>query len=107
PQASLPSLFPPVLEYVLDADTDRRRLGQAPRVAFLGRPPSDPEHQFSGTLELPRQHARACATATFQLQDSIRDKLRPIAVTLAYGIRGAGPTRRSRGTPLPPLPPVL
>uniref|UniRef100_A0A663F001 Integrin subunit alpha 7 n=1 Tax=Aquila chrysaetos chrysaetos TaxID=223781 RepID=A0A663F001_AQUCH len=96
-----------VLEYVFDADTDRRRLGQAPRVSFLGRRPSDPEHQFSDTVELPRQHARACVKATFQLQDSIRDKLRPIAVTLAYGIQGAGATRQSRGATLPPLLPVL
>ncbi|NXS97183.1 ITA7 protein, partial [Jacana jacana] len=97
----------PVLEYVLDADTDRRRLGQAPRVSFLGRRPSDPEHQFSGTVELPQQHLRACIRATFQLQDSIRDKLRPIAVTLAYGIQGTGTPRRVRETPLPPLLPVL
>ncbi|XP_064330581.1 integrin alpha-7 isoform X7 [Phalacrocorax carbo] len=103
-----------VLEYVFDADTDRRRLGQAPRVTFLGRRPSDPEHQFSNTVELPRQHARACVKATFQLQDSIRDKLRPIAVTLAYGIQGAGAprhsrgaARHSRGAALPPLSPVL
>ncbi|XP_063215051.1 integrin alpha-7 isoform X8 [Chroicocephalus ridibundus] len=96
-----------VLEYVLDADTDRRRRGQAPRVSFLGRRPSDPEHQFSDTVELPRQHARACIKATFQLHDSIRDKLRPIAITLAYGIQGAGAGRRGRGTTLPPLLPVL
>ncbi|XP_075301714.1 integrin alpha-7 isoform X2 [Opisthocomus hoazin] len=103
-----------VLEYVFDADTDRRRRGQAARVSFLGRRPADPEHQFSGTVELPRQHARACAKATFQLQDNIRDKLRPIAVTLAYGIPGAGAVRRSRGAArrsrgatLPPLSPVL
>ncbi|XP_040395369.1 integrin alpha-7 isoform X7 [Cygnus olor] len=103
-----------VLEYVFDADTDRRRLGHAPRVTFLGRRPSDPEHQFSDTVELPRQRARACVKATFQLQDSIRDKLRPIAVTLAYGIQGAGAarhsrgaTRHSRGAALPPLSPVL
>ncbi|XP_074663551.1 integrin alpha-7 isoform X3 [Strix aluco] len=110
-----------VLEYVLDADTDRRRLGQAPRGSFLGRQPSDPEHQFSDAVELPRQNARACVQATLRLQDDIRDKLRPIAVTLAYGIRGAGPARQSRGAPqqsggaprksrgaaLPPLSPVL
>ncbi|NXV53335.1 ITA7 protein, partial [Uria aalge] len=107
PLASRPSLLPPVLEYVLDADTDRRRRGQAPRVSFLGRRPSDPEHQFSDTVELPQQHTRACIKATFQLQDSIRDKLRPIAVTLAYGIQGAGAGRRGRGTTLPPLLPVL
>ncbi|NWH44004.1 ITA7 protein, partial [Fregata magnificens] len=110
----VPIPLPPVLEYVFDADTDRRRLGQAPRISFLGRRPSDPEHQFSDTVELPRQHARACVKATFQLQDSIRDKLRPIAVTLAYGIQGAsatrhnrGATRQSRGATLPPLSPVL
>ncbi|XP_068266114.1 integrin alpha-7 isoform X4 [Nyctibius grandis] len=96
-----------VLEYVFDADTDRRRLGQAPRVTFLGRRPSDPEHQLSDTVELPRQHARACVRATFQLHDSIRDKLRPIAVTLAYALRGAGAARHSRGAALPPLLPVL
>ncbi|NXC22286.1 ITA7 protein, partial [Corythaeola cristata] len=105
---------PPVLEYVLDADTERRRLGLAPRIAFLARRPWDPEHQLSGTVELPGQRARTCATATFQLQDSIRDKLRPITVTLAYGIRGArtarqsrGTARQSRGAALPPLSPVL
>ncbi|KAM6106291.1 integrin alpha-7 [Pterocles gutturalis] len=134
--ASPPSYSPRlVLEYVLDADTERRRRGQPPRVTFLARRPADPEHQSSGTVELPRQHARACVTATFQLHDSIRDKLRPIAVTLTYGIQGAGTapqsrgtsrrsrgvspqsrgvspqswgtSRRSRGATLPPLPPVL
>ncbi|XP_021238523.1 integrin alpha-7 [Numida meleagris] len=102
------SYSPPlVLEYVFDADTERRRLGHPPRVTFLGRRPSDPEHQFSHTVELPQQHADTCTTATFQLQDSIRDKLRPITITLAYGIQGAGTARHSRGATLPPLPPVL
>ncbi|NXX76780.1 ITA7 protein, partial [Urocolius indicus] len=103
----VPIPLPPVLEYVLDADTDRRRLGQASRVTFLGRRPSDPEHQFSGTVELPRQNARACVRATFQLQDTVRDKLRPIPVTLAYAVQGAAARRQSRAAPLPPLPPVL
>lgn len=67
-----PFPLPPVLEYVFDADTERRRLGHPPRVTFLGRQPSDPEHQFSQTVELPRQHARTCTTATFQLQVSAR-----------------------------------
>ncbi|XP_051630826.1 integrin alpha-7 isoform X2 [Manacus candei] len=95
------------LEFVLDVDTERRRRGQAPRGSFLGRGPADPEHQLSGTLELPRQHSRACVTPTFQLHDGIRDKLRPIVVTLAYGIRGPGGHRGGRGAVLPPLSPAL
>ncbi|NXS10019.1 ITA7 protein, partial [Neodrepanis coruscans] len=97
----------PELEFVLDADTERRRRGQPPRVTFLGRRAADPEHQLSGILELPRQHVRACATGTFQLHDGIRDKLRPIVVTLAYALRGPGGARRGRGAALPPLPPAL
>ncbi|XP_025903152.1 integrin alpha-7 [Nothoprocta perdicaria] len=95
------------LEYVLDVDTERRRRGQAPRAAFLHRRPADPEHQLSGTVELPRPGARACAQATFQLQDGVRDKLRPIGVTLAYGIQQARALRRAARAALPPLPPVL
>ncbi|NWJ08884.1 ITA7 protein, partial [Crypturellus undulatus] len=99
--------LPAALEYVLDVDTERRRRGQAPRAAFPRRQPADPEHQLSGTVELPRPGARGCSQGTFQLQDGIRDKLRPIAVTLAYGIRHARAQRRAAANPLPPLPPVL
>ncbi|XP_061217724.1 integrin alpha-7 isoform X5 [Neopsephotus bourkii] len=111
-----PGSFGPrlALQYVLDADAERRRLGHAPRGTFLSRRSSDPEHQFSGIVELPRQQARVCVTATFQLQDNIRDKLRPITMTLAYGIHGDGATRLHqdsarlrRGSVLPPLSPVL
>ncbi|NWY07858.1 ITA7 protein, partial [Nothoprocta ornata] len=128
----VPVPVPTALEYVLDVDTERRRRGQAPRAAFLHRRPADPEHQLSGTVELPRPGARACAQATFQLQvcpcprararahggdagltaarcpqDGVRDKLRPIGVTLAYGIKQARALRRAAREALPPLPPVL
>ncbi|NXN90400.1 ITA7 protein, partial [Bombycilla garrulus] len=92
----------------LEADAERRQRGQVPRVTFLGRGPAEPEHQTSGSLELPRQRERRCATATFRLHDDIRDKLRPVAVTLAYAIAGTrGWPRGARGTALPPLSPVL
>ncbi|NWT56493.1 ITA7 protein, partial [Erythrocercus mccallii] len=99
---------PPELQFVLEADSERRRRGQVPRVTFLGRGPADPEHQISGSLELPRQRERRCASATFRLHDDIRDKLRPIAVTLAFAIGGTrGWHRGGRGTALPPLAPAL
>ncbi|XP_034648288.1 integrin alpha-7 isoform X10 [Trachemys scripta elegans] len=95
------------LAYTLDADVDRRKLGQAPRVAFLDRKPTDPEHQFSDVVELPHQRAPACVKATFQLQDSIRDKLRPIVLVLTYSIEHARSKRQVQAAALPPLMPVL
>ncbi|NWZ74548.1 ITA7 protein, partial [Acrocephalus arundinaceus] len=103
-----PDPLPAELRFVLEADAERRRRGQIPRVTFLGRGPSDPEHQISGALELPRQRERRCATATFRLHDDIRDKLRPIVVTLAFAIGDTrGGHRGGRGTALPPLSPAL
>ncbi|CAM5116503.1 unnamed protein product [Natator depressus] len=96
-----------MLAYTFDADVDRRKRGQAPRVAFLDRKPTDPEHQFSDVVELPHQRAPACVKATFQLQDSIRDKLRPIVVVLTYSIEHARSKRQVQDTALPPLIPVL
>uniref|UniRef100_A0A8C4W4A9 Integrin subunit alpha 7 n=1 Tax=Gopherus evgoodei TaxID=1825980 RepID=A0A8C4W4A9_9SAUR len=103
----LPSLPPPALTYTLDADVDRQKLGQAPRVAFLDRKPTDPEHQFSDVVELPHQRAPSCVKATFQLQESIRDKLRPIVVMLTYSIKHAQSKSQVQAAALPPLMPVL
>ncbi|XP_074836469.1 integrin alpha-7 isoform X2 [Carettochelys insculpta] len=96
-----------MLAYTLDADVDRQKLGQAPRVVFLGRQPADPEHQFTDVVELTHPRTPVCVKATFQLQDSIRDKLRPITVVLTYGIKHARSKRQGLATTLPPLLPVL
>uniref|UniRef100_A0A8D0HEU0 Integrin subunit alpha 7 n=1 Tax=Sphenodon punctatus TaxID=8508 RepID=A0A8D0HEU0_SPHPU len=108
PTPSLPLLPPPALEFTFEADGDRRKLGQPLRVSFLHRPPADPEHQYSGAVELLRQHARTCVRATFQLEDSIRDKLRPIPVLVSYNIKHTRAKRQtSAGTTLTPLTPML
>ncbi|XP_067385956.1 integrin alpha-7 isoform X4 [Emydura macquarii macquarii] len=95
------------LAYTFDADVDRQKLGQAPRVTFLDRKPTDSEHQFSDVVELPHQLAHGCVKATFRLQDSIRDKLRPIAVELTYSIKHARSKRQVPGAALSSLMPVL
>ncbi|XP_060109433.1 integrin alpha-7 isoform X2 [Heteronotia binoei] len=106
--ANPPSYSPPImLEYTFDADTDRRQLGQTSRVTFLGRKITDPEHQYSGVVELPTQHARVCARATLQLKDKIRDKLRPIVVVVSYNIKHPRIKRQAQGATLGPLMPVL
>ncbi|XP_011918941.1 PREDICTED: integrin alpha-7 isoform X5 [Cercocebus atys] len=67
---AVPSSYSPTvaLDYVLDADTDRRLRGQVPRVTFLSRSPDEPKHQASGTVWLKHQHDRVCGDAMFQLQ---------------------------------------
>ncbi|XP_062976019.1 integrin alpha-7 isoform X1 [Elgaria multicarinata webbii] len=106
--ANPPSYSPPiVLEYTFDADTDRRELGQASRVTFRNQRITDPEHQYSGTVELHKQHVRACAKATLQLKDQVRDKLHPIVVVVSYNIKHARSRRQAQGATLGPLSPVL
>uniref|UniRef100_A0A6J0SV55 Integrin alpha-7 isoform X1 n=1 Tax=Pogona vitticeps TaxID=103695 RepID=A0A6J0SV55_9SAUR len=95
------------LEYTFDADTDRRELGQSPRVFFHNEGITDPEHQYSGTVELPRQRIPSCVTATLQLKDQIRDKLRPITVVVSYNIQHARSRRQVPKATLGPLLPVL
>uniref|UniRef100_A0A670HQF8 Integrin subunit alpha 7 n=1 Tax=Podarcis muralis TaxID=64176 RepID=A0A670HQF8_PODMU len=104
---SQPPLLPPVLEYTFDADTDRRKSGQASRVTFHNRKPTDAEHQFSGVVELPQQHVRSCTKATLQLKDQVRDKLHPIVVVMNYNIKQARSKRQAQGATLGPLMPVL
>ncbi|XP_066471185.1 integrin alpha-7 isoform X4 [Tiliqua scincoides] len=106
--ANPPSYSPAIqLEYTFDADTDRQKLGQASRVTFLNRRSTDPEHQHSGVVELPQQHARNCAKATFQLKDQVRDKLRPIVVVVNYNIKHRRNKRQAQEATLGPLAPVL
>nr|XP_054510124.1 LOW QUALITY PROTEIN: integrin alpha-7-like [Agelaius phoeniceus] len=80
--------LPGELQLALEADSERRLRGQQPRGSFLERGPAEPEHRIRARLELPRPRERRCVPATFRLHDDIRDKLRPIAVTLSFAIAG-------------------
>ncbi|XP_041095188.1 integrin alpha-7-like [Polyodon spathula] len=77
------------LSVMFEADSERRKLGLPHRVNFLGRKSSEPEYQRSEEVELRGQHARACQSTIFQLQDSLRDKLSPISVSASYSIKQA------------------
>uniref|UniRef100_A0A8D0BEA0 Integrin subunit alpha 7 n=1 Tax=Salvator merianae TaxID=96440 RepID=A0A8D0BEA0_SALMN len=106
--ANPPSYSPSImLEYMFDADTERRKLGQTPRVTFLNRKSTGPEHQFTGVVQLPRQHVPMCTKATMQLKDQLRDKLRPIVVVMNYNLKHARSRRQTQGTTLGPLMPML
>ncbi|MGH0167059.1 UNVERIFIED_CONTAM: hypothetical protein FKN15_054799 [Acipenser sinensis] len=78
---------PTALSVMFEADSERRKLGLPHRINFLERRSSEPEYQRSEDVELRGQHARACQSAIFQLQDSLRDKLSPISVSASYSIK--------------------
>ncbi|XP_075407649.1 integrin alpha-7 isoform X2 [Tenrec ecaudatus] len=104
-----PSSYSPVvaLDYMIDGDTDRRLRGQVPRVTFLSRSVDDSKHQASGTVWLKHQHDRVCGDTIFQLQENIKDKLRPIVVTISYSLQLPRLRRQAPGRELPPLAPIL
>uniref|UniRef100_A0AAR2K073 Integrin alpha-2 domain-containing protein n=1 Tax=Pygocentrus nattereri TaxID=42514 RepID=A0AAR2K073_PYGNA len=79
--------FVPALAVHFEADTERRKLGLPHRVHFLGRTASEPEYVHSKEVELRGQNHPACQTATFVLQENIRDKLRPISLAITHTIK--------------------
>ncbi|KAK5618875.1 hypothetical protein CRENBAI_009347 [Crenichthys baileyi] len=88
-----------------EADTERRKLGLPHRVNFLGRSSLEPEYTQTEEVELHRQHHTDCATAIFQLNENIRDKLRPISLAITHTIKPVPPRRHSvkRAQKLPPV----
>uniref|UniRef100_A0A803T1Z8 Integrin subunit alpha 6 n=1 Tax=Anolis carolinensis TaxID=28377 RepID=A0A803T1Z8_ANOCA len=102
-----PSLTPPpVLNYAFEAENERRQSGWPSRVHFSRRQ-SD---RFSGIVTLAGQKKEECVTTTLVLQDKIKDKLRPIPVTVGVTINGSESSslpRRRQGRSLPELVPIL
>ncbi|KAJ1188208.1 hypothetical protein NDU88_004971 [Pleurodeles waltl] len=101
-----PKDFSPTISivYTFEADTERRSLGLPSRVQFTDRP-SDPK--FTGTLSLAGQNIEKCATARLHLQENIKDKLRPIPVSVSVEIQKSTRRRKRQSTTLPNLIPVL
>uniref|UniRef100_A0A8C8CE64 Integrin alpha-2 domain-containing protein n=1 Tax=Oncorhynchus tshawytscha TaxID=74940 RepID=A0A8C8CE64_ONCTS len=87
------------------ADTERRKLGLPHRVSFLGRSAQEAEYTHTDEVALKGQRHPACRSATFQLHENIRDKLRPIALAITHTIRP--PMLSSDTNPEEQLSPVL
>uniref|UniRef100_UPI00398E57C1 integrin alpha-7-like isoform X2 n=1 Tax=Pristiophorus japonicus TaxID=55135 RepID=UPI00398E57C1 len=98
-----------VLGFTIEADSvevdgQRRR---PPRMSFLKRKPSDPENQYTGEVVLRRQTESSCIITTMKLRENIRDKLRPIPVTLTYMIKEVKRKKKQAERQLVNLMPVL
>lgn len=101
-----PKDFSPTISIVctFEADTERRSLGLPSRVLFTDRPT---EAKLTRTLSLAGQNTEKCATARLHLQENIKDKLRPIPVSVSVEIQKSARLRKRQSSTLPNLTPVL
>ncbi|XP_038278337.1 integrin alpha-6 isoform X2 [Dermochelys coriacea] len=94
------------LNYTFEAENDRRRLGLPSRVQF-SKHPSD---QLIGSITLGGQNRKECVKTSLVMQENIKDKLRPIPVSVGVKISGSessSPSKRRQGRSLPDLVPIL
>uniref|UniRef100_A0A8C3KMP7 Integrin subunit alpha 6 n=1 Tax=Calidris pygmaea TaxID=425635 RepID=A0A8C3KMP7_9CHAR len=95
----------PKINYTFEAENERRQLGLPSRVRFKDHL-SD---QFTASTTLIRQKAEECVSTKLVLQEKIKDKLRPIPVSVSVKIAGlessSSSTRKERA--LPDLIPIL
>ncbi|KAH1184704.1 integrin alpha-6 isoform X2 [Mauremys mutica] len=94
------------LNYTFEAENDRRRLGLPSRVQF-SKHLSD---QLIGSITLGGQNRKECVKTSLVMQENIKDKLRPIPVSVGVKISGSEsslPSKRRQGRSLPDLVPIL
>ncbi|KAM9549510.1 integrin alpha-6 isoform 2-T2 [Guaruba guarouba] len=93
------------ITYTFEAENERRQLGLPSRVRFKDHL-SD---QFTADTTLRGQNSRECVTTKLVLQDKIKDKLRPIPVSVTVkiaGLESSSPSAR-KDRALPDLIPIL
>ncbi|XP_025899318.1 integrin alpha-6 isoform X2 [Nothoprocta perdicaria] len=93
------------ISYTFEAENERRQLGLPSRVRFKDHL-SD---QFTATTVLRGQNSRECVSTRLVLQEKIKDKLRPIPVSVSVkiaGLESSSPSVRKEGA-LPDLIPIL
>uniref|UniRef100_A0A8C7CJN7 Integrin subunit alpha 7 n=1 Tax=Oncorhynchus kisutch TaxID=8019 RepID=A0A8C7CJN7_ONCKI len=106
-----PETYSPDITLVLliEADTERRKLGLPHRVSFLGRSAQVAEYTHTDEVELKGQRHPACQIIIefFPLQENIRDKLRPISLAITHTIRPPMFSSETNPEERDTLPPVL
>ncbi|XP_014809938.1 PREDICTED: integrin alpha-6 isoform X2 [Calidris pugnax] len=93
------------INYTFEAENERRQLGLPSRVRFKDHL-SD---QFTASTTLIRQKAEECVSTKLVLQEKIKDKLRPIPISVSVKIAGLESSSSStrKESALPDLIPIL
>ncbi|XP_063174231.1 integrin alpha-6 isoform X1 [Candoia aspera] len=95
-----------ILNYTFEAENENRQSSRPPRVHFSKLR----SVSFSGSVTLKRQKMEECVTTRLELEEKIKDKLRPIPVSLSIAIHTPETSlqpRRRQGRSLPDLLPIL
>ncbi|XP_051479110.1 integrin alpha-6 isoform X3 [Apus apus] len=93
------------INYTFEVENERRQLGLPSRVRFKDHL-SD---QFTASTTLRGQNSKECVTTKVVLQEKIKDKLRPIPVSVSVkiaGVESSSPSTRKESA-LPDLIPIL
>ncbi|KAI1899993.1 hypothetical protein AGOR_G00067640 [Albula goreensis] len=92
------------LVVLLEADLELRKLNLPHRVHFLPRSATQLDFLHTVEVDLIGQGNLTCQVVSLQLQDNLRDKLRPISLSITHRIK---PKRRHLHKRLAELSPVL
>ncbi|XP_069472321.1 integrin alpha-6 isoform X1 [Ambystoma mexicanum] len=90
--------------YTFETEMERRSRTLSPRVVFADRPA---DTKSSGTLSLAGQNTERCVSSKLQLQENIKDKLRPIPVSVTVEIQKSARRGKRQSSTLPTLAPIL
>ncbi|KAM7049143.1 integrin alpha-6 isoform 2-T2 [Acridotheres tristis] len=91
------------INYTFEVENERRQLGLPSRVRFSDHS-SD---QFTASTTLRGQNSWECVTTKLILQEKIKDKLRPIPISVNVKIAGLESSSKRRESTLPDLIPIL
>uniref|UniRef100_A0A8C3DF94 Integrin subunit alpha 6 n=1 Tax=Corvus moneduloides TaxID=1196302 RepID=A0A8C3DF94_CORMO len=91
------------INYMFEVENERRQLGLPSRVRFIDHS-SD---QFTASTTLRGQNSWECVTTKLVLQEKIKDKLRPIPISVSVKIAGLESPSKRKETALPDLTPIL
>ncbi|XP_041896507.1 integrin alpha-6 isoform X2 [Corvus kubaryi] len=91
------------INYMFEVENERRQLGLPSRVRFIDHS-SD---QFTASTTLRGQNSWECVTTKLVLQEKIKDKLRPIPISVSVKIAGLESPSKRKETTLPDLTPIL
>uniref|UniRef100_U3JH55 Integrin subunit alpha 6 n=2 Tax=Ficedula albicollis TaxID=59894 RepID=U3JH55_FICAL len=91
------------INYTFEVENERRQLGLPSRVRFSDHS-SD---QFTASTTLRGQNSWQCVTTKLILQEKIKDKLRPIPISVSVKIAGLESPSKRKESALPDLIPIL